>query len=77
MKYLQRFAEATVHHQAALQTVANTPPPIGQKFEPGARVKIADDLGFGMDHFPAGKLTKACCHGCIDWRVVQSTSQYC
>ena len=32
-----------------------TPEPPGQKFPIGARVKIADDLGQCMAHFPKGK----------------------
>ena len=37
-----------------MRRVADTPPPEGQKFAPGQRVKIADDLGRSMRHFPCG-----------------------
>lgn len=56
MDYQQRFAEACAYYQTALRRVTETPPPHGQKFAPGARVKIADDLGPSMPHFPSGKL---------------------
>lgn len=52
----QRFIEAYAYHQAALQRVATTPPPSDQKFTPGTRVKIAENLGSRMRHFPSGKL---------------------
>ena len=56
MDYKQRLQEASAYHQAALRRVAETPAPASQKFAPGARVKIADDLGPSMSHFPAGRL---------------------
>ena len=56
MEYELRFAAASARYQQALRRVAETPPPAGQKFAPGARVKIADNLGPHMSHFPAGKL---------------------
>lgn len=34
--------------------VASTPPPDGQLYPPGQRVRIADDLGSSMAHFPKG-----------------------
>lgn len=79
MDYQQRFSEASAYHQAALQRVAETPPPAGQKFKPGARVKIADNLGPHMSHFPSGKLatvryTYAHAYRATDER---SLSQYC
>lgn len=79
MDYQQRAAEASAYHQSALRRVAETPPPAGQKFTPGTRVKIADDLGLHMSHFPAGKLatvlhTYAHAYGGTDERSVQ---QYC
>ena len=79
MDYQQRFAEAFAYHQAALRRVAETPPPAGQRFAPGARVHISDDLGPHMSHFPAGKLatvryTYAHAYGATDKR---SLTQYC
>lgn len=76
MDYQQRHAEASGYHQAALRRVAETPAPAGQKFAPGARVKIADNLGFHMSHFPAGKLatvqhTYAHAYGSTDARSLQ------
>lgn len=75
----QRFAEASAHYQAALRRVAETPAPIGQKFAPGTRVKIIEDLGPHMRHFPAGKLatvkyTYAHAYGRTDARSLQQYS---
>lgn len=56
MNYEQRYAEASAHYQAAMRRVAETSPPVGQKFLPDTRVYIDDDLGPRMSHFPAGKL---------------------
>lgn len=54
---MSRIDEARSYHESAMQRVASTPPPDGQKYPPGARVRITDNLGFGMGHFPgAGKL---------------------
>ena len=79
MDYQQRFAEASAYYQSALRRVAETPPPAGQKFKPGARVKIADNLGPHMSHFPAGKLatvqyTYAHDYGSTDERSLQQYS---
>lgn len=79
MDYEQRFAAASAHHQQALRRVAETPPPTGQKFAPGTRVKIADNLGPHMSHFPAGKLatveyTYAHAYGTTDKRSLQQYS---
>lgn len=79
MDYLQRFTEASAYYQAALRRVAETPPPAGQKFEPGARVKIADTIDAHNSHFPAGKMatvryTRAHAYGETDTR---SLTQYC
>ena len=78
MDYQKRHAEASACYQAALRRVAETPHPAGQKFASGARVKIADDLGPHMSHFPAGKLatvqyTYAHAYGTTD---EQSLKQY-
>lgn len=55
MKYKDRLAHAQEIYKAGLQRVQTTPPPEGQKYAPGTRVKIADDLGHGMGHFISGK----------------------
>ena len=47
-------AELKRVNAAALVRVASTPPPDGQRYPPGARVRIADDLGSFMSHFPCG-----------------------
>lgn len=61
MDYPQRLAEATALYNEGLRRVAETPPPEGQKYAPGTRVKIANDLGESMSHFPAGKLATVQC----------------
>lgn len=75
----QRFAEATARHQDALCRVVETLPPSGQKFQPGERVRIAENLGRHMSHFPSGvigtvKYTYAHAFGATDAR---SLRQYC
>lgn len=37
------------------ERVRAEPVPIGQKFAPGTRVRIADNLGPSMSHFPKGR----------------------
>ena len=37
-----------------MNNVATKPEPKGQKFPIGTRVRIADDLGVSMSHFPKG-----------------------
>lgn len=69
------------YYQAALRCVAETPPPAGQKFAPGARVMIADNLGHHMSHFPAGKLatvlhTYAHAYGSTDQQSLRLYSLY-
>lgn len=54
MRYEQRSAEARRYHAQAMKRVTETPPPDGQKYMPGTRVRIADDLGDAMSHFPKG-----------------------
>jgi hypothetical protein len=54
----EREAEAQAYFEQALQRVANTPEPEGQKFPNGSRVLIANDLGETMAHF-GGKGKKA------------------
>lgn len=56
MNYQEQEAQAKSIYQAGLQKVKSTPAPKGQKFPVGARVKIADDLGPSMSHFPSGKM---------------------
>lgn len=47
-------AGADARFRAAMFRVSTTSPPVGQKFAPGVRVRIADDLGPCMAHFPRG-----------------------
>ena len=49
-----RYEDAKAYYEASMERVRTTPPPKGQKFPPGARVKIADDLGPYMAHFISG-----------------------
>ena len=56
MDYEQRFAEASAYYAAGLRRVATDPTPHGQKYAPGTRVRIADDLGPCMSHFPSGMM---------------------
>lgn len=79
MDYQQRHEVASAYYQAALRRVAETPPPAGQKFAPGERVRIAESLGPHMIHFPAGKLatvqyTYAHAYGSTDARSLQQYS---
>lgn len=46
--------EVQLRYLAAMEVVATTPEPKGQKFPCGSRVRIADDLGYSMRHFPSG-----------------------
>ncbi len=46
-------SSASIYEQG-LRRVATTLPPAGQKFPPGARVRVAEDLGSCMSHFPSG-----------------------
>lgn len=52
--YALRLAEAKAYSERGHLKVQTTPVPAGQKFQPGTRVKIADDLGTSMAHFPSG-----------------------
>jgi len=54
--YEDRLAEAQAMHMAGMRRVTETPEPPGQKFPCGSRVRIKDDLGSRMSHFPSGKL---------------------
>ena len=56
MNYEQRFAEASAYYATALRRVATDPAPDGQKYAVGTRVRIADDLGPCMSHFPSGMM---------------------
>jgi hypothetical protein len=49
----QRRTEAREYHATALNRVRTTPPPAGQKFSPGTRVRISG-LPRHMSHFPSG-----------------------
>ena len=48
-----RFAEASAYYAKGMQRVEDTPEPEGQKFPCGSRVRIADNLGRAMRHFPS------------------------
>lgn len=49
-------AEVFLVYQQGLRNVRTRPIPKGQKFPPGARVRIADDLSAdNMTHFPSGR----------------------
>ena len=48
-----RFAEASAYYEKGMQRVKDTPEPEGQKFPCGSRVRIADNLGQSMSHFPS------------------------
>jgi hypothetical protein len=55
MTHEERYAQALRHFREAVERVRTNPPPNGQKYPPGTRVRIADDLGRCMAHFPSGK----------------------
>ena len=42
-------------YTAGMERVKTTPTPEGQRYPVGTRVRIADDLGPYMRHFPAGR----------------------
>lgn len=52
---MNRLEEAKVYSAAGRQRAKENPAPPQQKFPTGTRVRIADDLGPMMRHFPAGK----------------------
>lgn len=54
--YKEREEEANAVYAWGMHRVKTTPAPKGQKFPVGCRVKIADDLGEFMKHFPAGNM---------------------
>lgn len=49
-----RKSDREAYQQAAMSRVQSEPEPEGQKFPVGSRVRIADDLGRSMYHFPSG-----------------------
>lgn len=51
----ERYSQADIYYRAGLYRVKTTSPPDGQKYPPGTRVRITDDLGPSMRHFPSGK----------------------
>ena len=51
---MNRLAEANSYVAACLKRMESKPEPEGQKFPIGTRVRIADDLGPTMSHFPSG-----------------------
>lgn len=56
MNFESRAAAASAVYNQGLENVKTRPVPEGQKFQPGERVRIADDLGQAMAHFPSGVL---------------------
>ncbi len=52
--YKERQTQAKVIYEQGLEKVRSTPNPEGQKFPAGSRVRIEDDLGRSMSHFPSG-----------------------
>lgn len=56
MDYQERHAQARAVYEEGLRRVQDLPMPSGQIFPMGARVRIADDLGDSMRHFPKGRL---------------------
>ena len=56
LSYKERVAQANAFYRRGLSNVENKPMPKGQKYPPGTRVRIAEDLGSSMSHFPSGKL---------------------
>lgn len=53
-EFAQRRAEAMAYHAASMKRVRDTPAPKGQRYAAGTRVRISDDLGPRMSHFPSG-----------------------
>ena len=51
---MSRLAEAQSYHALCMERMKSKPEPEGQKFPVGTRVRIADDLGKSMAHFPSG-----------------------
>lgn len=56
LTYEERLREASIYRANCMDIVSTTPEPKGHKFPRGSRVKIKDDLGQAMDHFPKGKM---------------------
>jgi hypothetical protein len=50
-----RHRQAQKFFEAGQQRIKTSPVPKGQKYAPGTRVRIVDDLGPGMSHFPSAK----------------------
>lgn len=76
MDYQQRLNQASAYYEAALRRVSETPPPEGPRFKPGARVKIAENIGpfFFGGKTATVKYTYAHAYGSTDER---SPQQYC
>ena len=53
--YEEYAAQARAIYQQGLENVKNKPVPVGQKYPPGTRVKITNNLGHSMRHFYGGK----------------------
>lgn len=50
---MSRLTEAQFY-PACMERLESQPEPEGQKFPVGTHVRITDDLGRGMKHFPSG-----------------------
>lgn len=55
MTHSEREQQARAYSDAGRRRAATTNPPVGQKFAPGTRVRIVDDLGSSMRHFPSAR----------------------
>lgn len=51
---MSRESEAKTYYQICMEAMTQKPVPKRQKFAPGTRVRIADDLGPSMWHFTSG-----------------------
>ena len=55
MNYLERYKLAVGNYLEGMKRVQNCPMPNGQKYSNGTCVKISENLGASMLHFPSGK----------------------
>ena len=54
LKWARYREKCRQQYERGMERVRTTPEPEGQKFACGSRVRIADDLGPWMWHFPSG-----------------------
>lgn len=54
----ERLAQACAVYDEDMKRMKTKPVPPGQKFQPGTRVRIADDLGPYFECFPSGQEAK-------------------